>query len=76
MKFGVRLPTWSFWPVPHRAYERIRAFAARAERLGFDSLWAVEHLLTAPGLYGASWLEPMMSLAHAAAARPVHGCSR
>jgi len=27
----------------------------------------VEHLLTAPGLYGASWLEPMMALAHAAA---------
>lgn len=67
MKFGVRLPTWAFWPAPHTAYERIRDFAERAERLGFDSLWTVEHLLTAPGLYGASWLEPMMALAHAAA---------
>jgi probable F420-dependent oxidoreductase len=67
VKFGVRLPTWAFWPAPHAAYERIRDFAVRAERLGFDSLWVVEHLLTAPGLYGASWLEPMMALAHAAA---------
>jgi probable F420-dependent oxidoreductase len=67
VKFGVRLPTWAFWPAPHRAYESIRIVAERAERLGFDSLWAVEHLLTAPGLYGASWLEPMMALAHAAA---------
>ncbi|MBI3965667.1 MAG: TIGR03619 family F420-dependent LLM class oxidoreductase [Chloroflexi bacterium] len=67
MKFGVRLPTWAFWDAPHEKYATISEFARRAEQLGFDGLWAVEHLLTAPGLYGASWLEPMMSLAYAAA---------
>lgn len=67
MKFGLRLPTWAFASAPHDEYRRIAEFARRAERLGFDALWVVEHLLTAPGLYGASWLEPMMALAHAAA---------
>lgn len=67
MKFGLRLPTWAFWKAPHDTYRGIREFARRAERLGFDALWVVEHLLTARGLYGASWLEPMMALAHAAA---------
>ena len=47
--------------------ETARRVASAAESSGFDSLWTVEHLLTAPGLYGASWLEPMMALAHAAA---------
>ena len=67
MKFGLRLPTWAFSKAPHDHYRLIAEFARRAERLGFDALWVVEHLLTAPGLYGASWLEPMMALAHAAA---------
>jgi len=61
------LPTWAFSKAPHEHYRLIAEFARRAERLGFDALWVVEHLLTAPGLYGASWLEPMMALAHAAA---------
>ena len=67
MKFGLRLPTWAFSKAPHHEYRSIAEFARRAERLGFDALWVVEHLLTAPGLYGASWLEPMMVLGHAAA---------
>lgn len=67
MRFGLRLPTWAFSKAPHDEYRWIAEFARRAERLGFDALWVVEHLLTAPGLYGASWLEPMMALAHAAA---------
>src|SRR5215467_13930703 len=67
MKFGLRLPTWAFVRAPHDHYRLIAEFARRADRLGFDALWVVEHLLTAPGLYGASWLEPMMALAHAAA---------
>ncbi len=67
MRFGVRLPTWAFATAPHEQYRLVAECARRAERLGFDALWVVEHLLTAPGLYGASWLEPMMVLAHAAA---------
>jgi probable F420-dependent oxidoreductase len=35
--------------------------------VGFDALWVCEHLLTAPGLYGASWLSPLLCLAHMAA---------
>lgn len=67
LEFGLRLPTWAFSKAPHPDYETIAEFARRGERVGFDALWVVEHLLTAPGLYGASWLEPMLALAHAAA---------
>jgi len=59
VKFGLRLPTWAFATAPHESYQLVAEFAQRADRLGFDALWVVEHLLTAPGLYGASWLEQL-----------------
>ncbi|GIS90035.1 MAG: hypothetical protein CM1200mP20_00760 [Pseudomonadota bacterium] len=31
--------------------------------MGYDSLTVGDHLLTAPGLYGGSWLDPLMVLA-------------
>src|SRR5262249_62247970 len=31
------------------------------------STWVIDHLLSAPGLYGNAWLEPLNSLAFAAA---------
>jgi alkanesulfonate monooxygenase SsuD/methylene tetrahydromethanopterin reductase-like flavin-dependent oxidoreductase (luciferase family) len=36
------------------------------EQYGFD-VWAVDHLLVAPGLYGATWLDPLVFLTYAAA---------
>src|SRR5436190_24104791 len=66
MGFGVYLPTFA-WPDPtfdHAA--RVRAFARKAEELGFDALWVAEHFLEAPGLYGTVWMSPLLCLAHAA----------
>ena len=66
MRFGVYLPTFA-WPDPtfdHAA--RVRAFARKAEELGFDALWVAEHFLVAPGLYGTVWMSPLLCLAHAA----------
>ena len=66
MRFGVYLPTFA-WPDPtfdHAA--RVRAFARKAEELGFDALWTAEHFLVAPGLYGTVWMSPLLCLAHAA----------
>src|SRR3989441_9131696 len=66
MRFGVYLPTFA-WPDPafdHAA--RVRAFARKAEDLGFDALWVAEHFLVAPGLYGTVWMSPLLCLAHAA----------
>lgn len=67
MQFGVRLPTFA-WPdltVDQAAH--VREFARKAEELGFDALWTVEHFLVAPGLYGTVWMSPLLCLAHAAA---------
>lgn len=44
MKVGVVLPMGSHAAMP-RSYPEIRAFALRAERLGFDSIWAFDHVL-------------------------------
>jgi probable F420-dependent oxidoreductase len=66
MRFGVYLPTFA-WPDPtfdHAA--RVRAFARKAEDLGFDALWVAEHFLVVPGLYGTVWMSPLLCLAHAA----------
>ena len=45
---------------------RVKAFARKAEDLGFDSLCVAEHFLEAPGLYGTVWMSPLLCLAHAA----------
>jgi probable F420-dependent oxidoreductase len=67
LRFGVYLPTYA-WPdltFDHAA--QVKAFARKAEELGFDTLWVAEHFLVAPGLYGTVWMSPLLCLAHAAA---------
>jgi len=68
MNFGVTLPTY-IWP--DLDYKKtttiVREFARRAEELGFASLTVWDHLTDAPGLYGGSWLDPLLCLSHAAA---------
>lgn len=46
--------------------KRLREYIVRCEELGFD-VWDIDHLLTAPGLYGNAWLEPLSVLTYAAA---------
>jgi probable F420-dependent oxidoreductase len=69
MKFGLTLPSY-VWPgLDYQMTRRItRDMARRAEELGFDSLTVWDHLLSAPGLYGGSWLDPLMVLSCAAGA--------
>ena len=67
MKFGVFLPTFLFPGTGREHAARLRAFARRAEELGFDSLWITDHIITATGLYGVSWLDSLMTLSHVAA---------
>jgi probable F420-dependent oxidoreductase len=63
---GVFLPNFSG---PHRRSAReIVAFAHRAEELGFDSLWATDHLLHGSRFYRVPWLDPLLVLACAAGA--------
>jgi probable F420-dependent oxidoreductase len=66
MRFGVYLPTFAWSDLSFDQAARLKAFARKAEDLGFDSLWVAEHFLVAPGLYGTVWMSPLLCLAHAA----------
>src|SRR6202043_2063127 len=66
MRFGLILPSFSFPDLDYARAARLRDFAVRAEALGYDALWVVEHLLTARGLYGTAWLSPLETLGFAA----------
>jgi alkanesulfonate monooxygenase SsuD/methylene tetrahydromethanopterin reductase-like flavin-dependent oxidoreductase (luciferase family) len=56
------------WPETQRTdpLDKVRACIERAEHYGFD-IWVIDHLLIAPGLYGATWLDPLAILNYAAA---------
>ena len=65
-RIGVFLPT--FVGSDGRSGEQIAAFARRAEELGFDSLWATDHLLHGNRFYDVPWLDPIVALTYAASA--------
>jgi probable F420-dependent oxidoreductase len=66
MRFGLALPSFSFSDLDYAKAARLRDFAQGAEARGYESLWVVEHLLTARGLYGTAWLSPLETLSFAA----------
>ena len=68
VKFGAWIPTyaWSGGESDPKNMKRIRASIEKCEEHGID-VWVIDHLLSAPGLYGNAWLEPLNALAFAAA---------
>ncbi|MBA3450533.1 MAG: LLM class flavin-dependent oxidoreductase [Chloroflexia bacterium] len=67
MKFGLRLPSYAWPDATYEQVGRLGAYARRAEDVGFDSLWVIEHLLASPALYAVAWHDPLAVLAHVAA---------
>ena len=66
MKFGIRLPTY-VWKDAGASRESLLSFAERAEQLGFDSLWTVDHYLQALPSYRATFLDALTTLSAVAA---------
>jgi len=68
LKFGAWIPTyaWSDRRGGARNVRNIHESIARCEKYGID-VWVIDHLLSAPGLYGNAWLEPLSVLSYAAA---------
>src|SRR5438876_9719460 len=68
LKFGAWIPTYagSGGKGDPKNVKRIRASIEKCEDHGID-VWVVDHLLSAPGLYGNAWLEPLNVLGFAAA---------
>ena len=67
MKLGVFVPSYLLPGQDAKHGDQVRAFAMKAEELGFHSLFITDHLLTARRFYRVSWTEPMMTLSHVAA---------
>jgi len=68
LKFGAWIPTyaWADRSGGAKNVRNIRESIERCEKHGID-VWVIDHLLSAPGLYGNAWLEPLETLAYAAA---------
>ena len=68
LRFGTWVPTyaWSDAPMGAQDLARLRSSIEKCEEHGID-VWVVDHLLSAPGLYGNAWLEPLSVLSYAAA---------
>lgn len=65
-RVGVFFPSF-VWPDGRmEPQDKFDACLDKCEEYGFG-VWAVDHLLIAPGLYGATWLDPMVFLTYAAA---------
>ena len=63
LRFGVYLPTYVFPGEPPPTAPFLQDFARRAEEVGFDSLWVIDHLFDAPPSYRVIYMEPLTSLA-------------
>ncbi len=72
LKFGVWIPTYAWADDPgtpdsvRQNAAKIRDAIVKCEEHGID-VWVIDHLLSAPGLYGNAWLEPLGVLSYAAA---------
>src|SRR5262245_13984947 len=68
LKFGAWIATyaWSDQAVGPENTRKIHQAIEKCEEHGID-VWVIDHLLSAPGLYGNAWLEPLNTLAYAAA---------
>ena len=66
LKWGVWIPTYAWVDAGPDHVRRLRQSIEKCEQHGFD-IWVIDHLLSAPGLYGVAWLEPVSVLSYAAA---------
>ncbi|MDQ6880387.1 MAG: LLM class flavin-dependent oxidoreductase [Candidatus Dormibacteraeota bacterium] len=66
MKFALWLPSYVYRDASQDHRSRLRDCITAADEAGLD-IWVIDHLLTAPGLYGVTWLEPIQVLTFAAA---------
>ena len=68
VRFGVYLPAYHLPGERPPSARSLTAYAQRAEGLGFDSIWVIDHLFVSPPSYRVTFLEPLSVLALAAAA--------
>ncbi len=67
MRFGVRVPSFSWPELNFDDASKLLDYCRRVEDLPFEDIWVIDHLLAASALYGVSWLDPMAFLSTVAA---------
>tara|TARA_A100001037_G_scaffold196562_1_gene175835 strand:+ start:702 stop:1697 length:996 start_codon:yes stop_codon:yes gene_type:complete len=69
VKFGVVLPTFygGAYEDNEPTLPRLTDYAQKAEAMGFDGVWVIDHLVVAPPIYRTAWLEPLTVLSAVAA---------
>lgn len=75
MKFGIGIPTCReglTLPAPFATPSQIVELTQKAEKLGYDSVWADDHIMVTEGMHLGSkvppnWYDPMITLGAAAA---------
>jgi F420-dependent oxidoreductase-like protein len=75
LRFGLQIPQFTWPGGPAEIAARLRAIATRAEEVGFDSIWVMDHFRQIP-MMGPSWndmLESWTTLAYLAAATSTIG---
>ena len=68
LRFGIYLPSYVIPGKSAPTVDFLQDFARRAEDVGFDSLWVIDHLFDAPPSYRVVYMEPITSLALVAGA--------
>ncbi|MCS7137404.1 MAG: TIGR03619 family F420-dependent LLM class oxidoreductase [Candidatus Caldarchaeum sp.] len=67
MKLGLRLPTYTR-PGDFSSGETLKNYVARAEELGVEGFFVIDHILTSRPAYSTSWHDPLIALSFVAAA--------
>jgi probable F420-dependent oxidoreductase len=62
VKYGLRLPSFALGEKTAKL-EEMGVYLRRAEELGFESAFTIDHLLITPPAYSGTWLEPLTFLA-------------
>lgn len=62
VKYGLRLPSFALGKNTANLDE-MGVYLRRAEQLGFESAFTIDHLLITPPAYSGTWLEPLTLLA-------------
>lgn len=68
VRFGAYLPAYHLPGERPPTARFLASYARRAEALGFDSLWVIDHLFVSPPSYRVAFLDPITALTVAAGA--------
>ena len=67
LQVGIRVPSFAWPDLSFADAQALMDYCRRVEATGFAGIWALDHLLESPALYGVSWLDPLHVMTSAAA---------